>query len=228
MNFRDVELLSAYLDGRLSPSDSNQMESRLASDQNLQAVMDDLRTARGLLRHLPQRRVPRNFTLTPKMAGLKAPEPRVYPAFRFATVLAALLFIITFAVNGFAPIARPRLSAVPAPAIGLGGGCGNCGPSESGTAAPEAPQAFSAIAPTEGLLATQDNSSNLTAPAAPITPKAAAPFAASNLPAPISTKAPVPLNWQIFLGFIVLICGVTGWLLRLRSEKEFQKRWKKK
>src|ERR1700690_2287181 len=194
MNFRDVELLSAYLDGRLGPSDSKQLESRLASDQNLQAVMDDLRTARGLLRHLPQRRVPHNFTLTPKMAGLKAPEPRVYPAFRFATVLAALLFIITFAVNGFAPIARPRLSAVQAPAIGLGGGCGNCGPSESGTAAPEAPQAFSAIAPTEGLPATQDNSGNLTAPAAPIAPKAAAPFVANNLPAPISTKAPVPLN----------------------------------
>ena len=56
MNFRDVELLSAYLDGQLSPSDSIRLESRLASDQNLQAVMDDLRTARGLLRHLPQRR----------------------------------------------------------------------------------------------------------------------------------------------------------------------------
>ena len=122
MNFSDVELLSAYLDGRLSPSDSNQLESRLASDQNLQAVMDDLRTARGLLRHLPQRRVPRNFILTPKMAGLKAPEPRVYPVFRFATVLAALLFIITFVVNGFAPIATTRLSVVQAPAIGLGGG----------------------------------------------------------------------------------------------------------
>jgi anti-sigma factor RsiW len=228
MNFRDIELLSVYLDGRLSPSESNQLESRLASDQNLQAVMEDLRTARGLLRHLPQRRVPRNFTLTPKMAGLKAPEPRVYPVFRFATVLAVLLFIITFAVNGFAPIASPRLSAAQAPAIGLGGGCGNCGPSESGTAAPQAPQAFSAIAPTEGLSATQDNSGNLTAPAAPIAPKAAAPYAANNSPAPISTTAPVPLNWQISLGFIVLICGVTAWLLRLRSEKEFQKRWNKK
>jgi hypothetical protein len=204
------------------------LESRLASDQNLKAVMDDLRTARGLLRHLPQRRVPRNFTLTPKMAGLKAPEPRVYPVFRFATALAALLFIITFAVNGIAPFARPRLSAVQAPAIGLGGGCSNCGPSESGTAAPEAPQAFSAIAPTEGLPATRDNSGNLPAPAAPIAPKAAEPFAANNLPAPISTKAPVPLNWQISLGFITLIFGIAAWLLRLRNEKEFQKRWNKK
>ena len=228
MNFHDVELLSAYLDGRLSPSDSRQLESRLASDQNLQAVLDDLRTARGLLRNLPHRRVPRNFTLSPKMAGLKAPEPRVYPVFRFATVLATLLFIISFAVNGFAPLARPRLSAAQAPAVGLGGGCSNCGPSESVTATPEAPQAFSALAPTEGLPATQDNSGNLTAPAAPIAPKAAAPFAANNLPAPVSTKAPIPLNLQISLGFIVLICGVTAWLLRLRSEKEFQKRWNRK
>ena len=228
MSFHDVELLSAYLDGQLGPSDSKQLESRLATDQNLQAIMDDLRTARGLLRHLPQRRVPHNFTLTPKMVGLKAPEPRVYSAFRFATVLAALLFITTFAVNGFAPIASPRLSAVQAPAIGLGGGCGNCGPSESGTAAPEAPQAFSAVAPTEGLPTTQDNSGTLPAPAAPIAPKAAEPFAANNLPAPISTKAPVPLNWQISLGFITLIFGIAAWLLRLRNEKEFQKRWNKK
>ncbi len=53
MNFRDVELLSAYLDGQLNPSDANRLESRLSSDPDLRAVMDDLRAARGLLRQLP-------------------------------------------------------------------------------------------------------------------------------------------------------------------------------
>ena len=127
MNFHDVELLSAYLDGRLNPAESAQLKSRLGSDARMRAIMDDLRTSRGLLRQLPQRRVPRNFTLTPKMAGLKAPVPRVYPSLRLATVLAALLFVITFAVNGVAPFAASWPAAAPAPAYGYGGGGGGGG-----------------------------------------------------------------------------------------------------
>ena len=56
MNQRDVELLSAYLDGQLKPSDSARLESRLKSEPELVSVMDDLRAARNLLRRLPQRR----------------------------------------------------------------------------------------------------------------------------------------------------------------------------
>ena len=231
MKFRDVELLSAYLDGRLSPSDSVKLESRLGSDPQLQAVMDDLRTARGLLRQLPQRSVPRNFTLTPKMAGLKAPVPRAYPSLRLATVLAALLFIITFAVNGFAPLAASRLAAAPAPAyaIGGGGGCGNCGPSESSPAATQAPvQPFSALAPTETLPTTQDNTRNLGTPTPEVAPKASAPLSANNPPANISNGAPIPLIWQILIGLLAVICGGAAWFLRLRHEQEFRNRWNKK
>ena len=43
MNPRDLELLSAYLDGQLNPSDSARLESRLASDESLRAVLNDLR-----------------------------------------------------------------------------------------------------------------------------------------------------------------------------------------
>ena len=50
MNQRDVELLSAYLDGQLKPSDSARLESRLKSEPELVSVMDDLRAARNLLR----------------------------------------------------------------------------------------------------------------------------------------------------------------------------------
>jgi hypothetical protein len=233
MNFRDVELLSAYLDGRLSPADSVRLESRLATDKNLQAIIDDLRTTRGLLRQLPQRRVPRNFTLTPKMAGLKAPEPRVYPVFRLATVLAALLFMITFAVNGFAPLRATRLMAAQAPAYGLGGGggggCDNCSASEAAPAAPAAPvQPYAAIAPTEALPASQDNTLNLATPTPLIVPKASVPFSANNRPVPISTEAPIPQNWQISIGIVTLVLGATAWLIRLRNEQEFHKRWNKK
>jgi hypothetical protein len=204
--------------------------------------MDDLRTARGLLRQLPQRRVPRNFTLTPKMAGLKAPEPRVYPVFRLATVLAALLFISTFVVNKFAPIETIHLSAAQAPINGLGGGCNNCSPAEVAPAATEAPaqsfsapaapgapaQPFAAPASTEALPSTQDNSRNSAPSTQQITPKAAVPPPAINQPIPIPSEAPIPLRWQILIGMITVICGAAAWFLRLRSEREFQKRWNKK
>ena len=128
INQRDIELLSAYLDGQLSPSDSARLESRLHSDRELVSVLDDLRAARTLLRKLPQRRAPRNFTLTRKMVGLNPPLPRAYPAFRFATVVATLLFFFTFGVNTLAPQFQQTLG------FGYGGGAAE-------------PEVFSAQAP---------------------------------------------------------------------------------
>jgi hypothetical protein len=118
MNFRDVELLSAYLDGQTSPSDSTRLESRLATDPELAATLQALRESRGLLRQLPKRRAPRNFTLTPKMVGQKPPLPRSYPIFRFATALAAILFVFTYATN------QVSMMAASAPQYGIGGGGG--------------------------------------------------------------------------------------------------------
>jgi hypothetical protein len=118
-SFRDVEKLSAYLDGQLKPSEKARLESRLQTDPQLASILKDLRQTRGLLRQLPQRHAPRNFALTPKMVGQKPPLPRTYPAFRFASALAALLLFFTFATNFIAP----RLQPVAAPvAYGLGGG----------------------------------------------------------------------------------------------------------
>jgi hypothetical protein len=119
-SFRDVEKLSAYLDGQLKPSEIARLESRLQTDPGLASILKDLRQTRGLLRQLPQRRAPRNFTLTPKMVGQKPPLPRTYPAFRFATVLATLLLFFTFATNFMAPLV---LTASPYP-YGRGGGGG--------------------------------------------------------------------------------------------------------
>ncbi len=131
MNQRDLDLLSAYLDGELSPSDSTRLEARLRSERELVSVLDDLRATRTLLRKLPKRRAPRNFTLTRKMVGLNPPLPRSYPAFRFATVVATLLFFFTFGINALAP------QLVQAPGYGFGGGGGGV----------DQPELFSAQAP---------------------------------------------------------------------------------
>ena len=114
MNQRDLELLSSYLDGQLSPSDSARLDSRLKADAQLAAVLNDLRATRTLLRKLPARRAPRNFTLTRKMVGQNPPLPRAYPFFRFASALATLLFVFSFGLNS--------VSCITAPAFGMGGG----------------------------------------------------------------------------------------------------------
>ena len=129
MNQRDLELLSSYLDGQLSPSDVSRLEARLKTDPQLVSVLNDLRATRSLLRKLPKRRAPRNFTLTRKMVGLNPPLPRAYPIFKYASVLATLLLVFSFGVNSFA-----RYSAAPI-AFGMGGGGGA---DESYAAAPMA------------------------------------------------------------------------------------------
>ncbi len=108
---RDVKLLSAYLDGQLKPSERARLEARIQTEPELASVLKDLRQARGILRQLPQRRAPRNFTLTPKMVGQKPPLPRTYPVFRLASALATLLLFFTFATNFMAP----RLTQTTAP-----------------------------------------------------------------------------------------------------------------
>ncbi len=136
MNIRDVELLSAYLDGELNPSEAARLETRLSSDPNLKASLEDLRQTRGLLRKLPQRRAPRNFRLTPRMAGLRPPEPRAYPVFRLATVLAGLLFVGSVALNAVTPFAARHLAPAAAPAYGVGGGGGGYGGGPTGEQPP--------------------------------------------------------------------------------------------
>jgi hypothetical protein len=120
-SFREIENLSAYLDGQLKPSEAAALESRLAADPELRAAVGEIRQARSVLRHLPQRRAPRDFKLTPKMVGMKPPLPRSYPVFRFATVLATLLLFLSFAANFMATSFPAQVPAVP---YGIGGGGG--------------------------------------------------------------------------------------------------------
>lgn len=115
MNQHDLELLSAYLDQQIAPSDAARLEARLEFDKGLSATLSDLRAARTALRQLPKRRAPRNFTLTRNMVGLNPPLPRVYPIFRFATVAATLLFFFTFGMNMMTSRSM-QLSAAAAPA----------------------------------------------------------------------------------------------------------------
>ena len=179
-SFRDVEKLSAYLDGQLKPSEVARLEARLQAEPMLASVLKDLRETRSILRRLPQRRAPRNFTLTPKMVGQKPPLPRTYPVFRFATVLATLLLFFTFATNFMAP--RLVRTAAPVP-YGIGGGGGG---TEEPELAMEAEPAEEPAAPAEAAKPAQPAETE-TEPAL----EESAPsdqFAAPEMPAPAPTE----------------------------------------
>jgi anti-sigma factor RsiW len=240
MNQRDLELLSTYLDGQLSPSDSTRLEARLKTDPELASVLTDLRTTRNLLRKLPQRRAPRNFTLTRKMVGQNPPLPRAYPVFRFATALATLLFIFSFGLNSFN-------QAVQTSQFGYGRGGGGCdGPGCSDV------QSQSALAPaaTQAPAATEAPAEQAPAPAlAPLaatqvlTPEIANGAGIVDTPAskagdsanainpnqPLvqaearTSPAPlIPSIWQTILAVIAIASGALMLLLRQISAG----RWK--
>ena len=104
-SFRDLTQLSAYLDGELSASARKKMEDRLARlhpergdgrDPELAAALDDLRLSRTVLRRTPQRRAPRNFTLSPQMVAKRPPMPSLVPALNYAALAAMLLFVFSF------------------------------------------------------------------------------------------------------------------------------------
>ncbi|HXF83753.1 MAG TPA: zf-HC2 domain-containing protein [Anaerolineales bacterium] len=216
MKQRDIELLSAYLDGELEPSDSARLEARLKSDPELASVMNDLRATRALLRKLPQRRAPRNFTLTRKMVGQNPPLPRLYPVFRLATALAMLLFFFSFGLNALAP----QLTSSQAPAFGMGGG------GEPDTfAAQEAPaEAFPTEAPAEEpsiALAAPSPTAIPTDEAArevepPLAKGEAESAVAADQTTSLSETPIIPTSWQIGL-ILLALCGMIAMIWMRRS-----------
>ncbi|HLO32577.1 MAG TPA: hypothetical protein VK249_25745 [Anaerolineales bacterium] len=239
MNRRDVELLSSYLDGQLKPSDSARLEARLSSDPNLRAVLDDLRSARGLLRKLPMRKAPRNFMLTPKMVGKNPPLPRAYPAFRFVTALATLLLFFTVGLNFVAP----QLASQAAYGIGGGGGS-NADSAETAEAfaaeAPAATQAPATEAPVEppaaaaplltATLSAEDTARSVleTAPSEKngVTEEPGvlgqAPIQNAQ-PAPPEATRPVPPVWQVLLAGIALLSAFIMVMMRRLAVNRWRK-----
>ena len=99
MSFRDAELISAYLDNQLSKYDRVRIESRLKNEPDLSKLLGEITETKLLIHKLPYRRVPHNFSLTSKMAGVKPPLPRIIPFFQMSSVLASILFFFSLAVN---------------------------------------------------------------------------------------------------------------------------------
>lgn len=228
MKQRDLELLSSYLDGQLSPSDSARLEARISSDPGLRSVLNDLRSARSLLRQLPMRKAPRNFRLTPKMVGKNPPLPRAYPVFRFATTLASLLLFFTFGLN----FLRPQLASAP-PMFGMGGGgneetfAAEAAPATEAPAAAE-PSVAMAPMPTQTIAGQEDTARAME------TPSEKAGDAASGMGGgvdqqpqqpPASNDAPLVSSvWQWLLAGVAVVSAFIMALMRQLAIN----RWRRK
>ena len=178
-SFNNIGQLSAFLDGQLTQSQKTRLEARLRADPALAGALEDLRQVRTMLRRVPHRRARRNFTLTPKMAGIRPPVPRLVPALSWASAVAMMLFVCTLGFNllGSLTLGASAPKAVSLYAAGGGPAPATAAPATlAPAAAPLAVPAPATAAPAIAALAT----------AAPA-PATAAPVLA---PAPLATQAP--------------------------------------
>lgn len=106
---RDLEKLSAYLDGEILNRERERLETRLQTDVALREAFNKLHRTRAMVRSLPLLRAPRNFYLTPEMVGQRQPARRAFPVLSFASVLASVLFILIF-LGDLLVIRSPALS----------------------------------------------------------------------------------------------------------------------
>jgi hypothetical protein len=112
---RDIELISAYIDSRLSPAETSKVKARLQSEPQLNQLLRDLTYTRKLLRALPKKRAPRNFTLSAEYA----PAPRraiwLQPALSIVSMAAAATLIVLFASSYLLGGGRTMATKAPAP-----------------------------------------------------------------------------------------------------------------
>ena len=228
-NPRDIEQLSAYLDGQLDSSDSTRLESRISSDPELASVLSDIRAARGILRKMPKRKAPRNFTLTRKMVGLKPPLPQSYSFFRFSTAIASILLLLTFAANSIPRMSFSASAPLAQEAYGIGGG---------GAAATEAPMATEpsvateapvaeepamelAAVPTESLPASDSARIGETPMAEVPMPKDPANASESQDQSQVQPEAVVSIQWQIILLVVILLSAIISFTMSQNAKKKW-------
>lgn len=244
LSSRDIQEISSYLDHQLDVRSQVRLEERMQLEPQLRSAFEEMQALRFLLRSQPRLRAPRNFTLTPAMAG-KPRAAHAHPTLRLATALAGILFIVLFlgdllsqrtvmapaqfdaamlAEEVTQPEAAPLSQVVPEEA-----------PDEA-AGAREAPPPAALVAPTEtpteaAMQAFEAPAEAKTAPKIAPTPVAAeATEAAEAVEAATLLSEPTPLRqtifgidrriWQgleILLALMAIAGGLSWFILRRRA-----------
>jgi len=190
----DDELLSAYLDGQVSPAERDAVDVAITADPAVRARAADLRATVALLHGLPQPAPRRTFILTPEQATAIRPVrvpwiTRLFPTVATVSAVAAVLCLMLvagdLATGGFStrqPAAvrtRPAVESV------------SDATTTRVTAAAAAPTTVPAVA-SGGIAASGASSAATTAPPAPAAAAAlpAATVAAGSVASARSAGAP--------------------------------------
>lgn len=114
----DLVLLSAYLDGELSPGQMTRVEKRVLDEEDLAAALDKLSRTRRILRTAPRLTAPRKFTLTPAMVGedKKTSWMDAFQMLRLASAVAAVLLVALLGYDFGAVLQPTRLQEAAPPA----------------------------------------------------------------------------------------------------------------
>lgn len=113
---RDLEMISAYLDGQVTPHERSRLEARLRAESELRVAYEELKNTRAVLRSAPRLRAPRNYTLSPRMVADRFADRRRYPILSLASAVASVLFVLVilsdyFFAQSFEPSAVSVLGA---------------------------------------------------------------------------------------------------------------------
>lgn len=100
---KDHFLLSAYLDGELSPSELQRVEKRLLSDQQFKRTSEELAYTKRMLRAMPQIRAPRNFMLTPERVKKTVKRQIFQPAWGLVSAVSTFMLLVIFAGTSILP-----------------------------------------------------------------------------------------------------------------------------
>lgn len=115
---RDLETLSAYLDGELAQAESLAISARLQVEPDLGVQLENLRKTKVIVGSLSRLHAPHNFKLTPEMVTVrrrKGGHPLV-GTLRLASALAAILLVVLFGVEylfASGPLASTQRRAEP-------------------------------------------------------------------------------------------------------------------
>lgn len=122
---QDDELLSAYLDGRLTPAEVARLEARLAAEPALRQRLQELRQVVQLLAQAPRLAVPRAFVLSEAQAAAASPVRGTWwrrwfvgvpRGLTLATAAVALAFVLTLGVDMWSQRRAEEVTMLRAPA----------------------------------------------------------------------------------------------------------------
>ncbi len=113
INVKDLILISDYIDGRLSAPAMERLSTRVSDDPEFRQAFQEITYTRAMLRALPHKRAPRNFTLSQDKYRKPVRNGWLQPAFSFVSIASAVALVVTFG-SSYLLGGGARMSAAPA------------------------------------------------------------------------------------------------------------------